>query len=273
MTTVPTDRTFSRRRRDPTDITELFKPDHYHRERFQGILTPPCADQSLILSPNILKDPGFEKQLATYGTGPQLANDIPHSTIPGSSSLPFRWVDTSDGDSTNDPEAGRETFWLQSFTNLLDNRWQIATANPRTSTYHARKTMQDRAGSNGAGSDDGIIFAAQWVRCAVPSGGEDTDLYTAGVISGSIVTWSFYMEVNTTSASPDITLFMGFFDAGWNLISSVQPTFSLTTSYAQYSLQNTAPANAAYVYCYAWPDHDISVKTIVDMDDAVVSIA
>lgn len=234
----------------------------------------PCVDQVRVLSSNILRDPGFEKQTADFGTGPNLADDIPHHTI-SATNYPLRWVDPSDADSTNDPEAGIESYWVQDYTQEDDIRWQTSAVNPRSGSRHARKLMHNRAFANGAGWDDGYMFAAQYARCGVPhqTGAES---YTAAVLPGDLVTYSFYMMVNSTAASPTVTIEMYSFKSDWtDTIGWAEVVdIPLTTSYAQYSLQWVMPADSAYVICDLWPDHTILISnTIVDLDDAVVSIA
>lgn len=233
----------------------------------------PCVDQVRVRSTNVLKDPGFELQTATYGTGPNLADDIPHyTTQTGFGTVPFRWVDPSDGNSTNDPEAGRATYWVQDFTQSTSIRWQTSTANPRSGSRHARKTMATSS-PTGSGSSYSL-YADQWTRCAAPAVA-GANFYTAAVRGGDTVTFSFYMMVNSTAASPTVNRVIDFYDGQFEFTTGyteVGPT-NLTTSYAQYSVTKIVPNNnTKYATCYLWVSHDNAAPTIVDMDDAVVSV-
>jgi len=244
------------------------KRTHSHRKAPN---IAPCVDPARVLSANILKDPGFEQQTAVFGTGPNLANDIPHSTI-AASNIPLRWVDPTDTNSTNDPEAGRSTYWMQDFTQKLDVRWQTSAVSPRSGTRHARKLMETRTVSNGAGLDDGIMFPYQITRCAAPiTTGQE--LATAAVLPGDTVTWSFYMVADVLTSSPLVHLQMNALAADWSdtLSNAFWEVLNLNLTA---SLQAVMPAGAGWVQCWAAPDHTTGVvATTVDMDDAIVSIA
>jgi hypothetical protein len=238
-----------------------------------------CVDE-LVYSANVLTDPGFELQLNAWGSGPNLANDMPHYTVRvGFGGIPLRWPESSDANSSNDPQAGNRSYWVQDFSNWVDSRrWLISTANPRSGTYHARKVMTTAA-LYGGGDTNGTLYADQRTRCGAEGDGTSADLYTARVEAGDTVEWSAHLMADVLTATPTLTMVMDFLDTDWTfnfggtgLSGYTEASFNLTGSYARYSISTTAPSGAHAVLCYLWVDHDRSNQTVVDLDDTAVAV-
>lgn len=239
---------------------------------------PPCIDP-FITGTNVLRDPSYELQQATFGTGPELADDIP-SFLFGSTGPLLVWFSHPITQANHNP-MGNESYWAQGWSVLgltpgyENRRWLISTASPRTGSRHVRKVMFDPGDGYYAGGD---VFSLNVfrARCGFSKAESGIDTYSTLVQPGNFIEWSVYVKASSTAASPTLTLQLIGVKPDWSDYSDlfVQQTFSLTVSYARYSISAFADALAGSCHVSLSVDHNTAGNptTTVDIDDAALEV-
>lgn len=243
-----------------TDLVSVVRGCKCRCRGGKGGCVQPCEDL-YISGSNTLRDAGFESQLGTFGSGPNLANDIPHNVSTATSVL-FRWPETTDGIFANDPPLGDDTYWFQDFTNTLTGRWSISTANPRSGSSHARIVSPGLA-------DLRNLYPTRVFCNPNKSGGFVQFWYTAIVQPGDLMTFSIWATAN---GAADIVIsgqWLGLNRSFTGSFTQVQQ--SLSGSYAQKTNSQIAPAGAAAVQIFIWVEDAGGVT--IDVDDASMVIS
>lgn len=221
---------------------------------------PPCTEPA-VYGTNILKDPGVELQLATFGGGPG-GDEIPQGTI--GDGLPYQWSDDSPGPT-------RSNFITENLSTGFANYWSVSTVNPRTGTYHLRMPMSQFGFGDGQ-----YLYLSQLNLCDATPGAAGRDWVTARVEPGDFVRLGVWAMVSTTVDTPTMLFGATFNDAAGGLLATSYgfDTEPLTTTYTLFEYSGFAPPNARYVVLSGFVQKvDQAASADFDLDDFVLQVS
>lgn len=155
--------------------------------RFPAVNVESGCVEPLVYGSNILDDPSFE----SWGTGfGPLGNEIPGFADDPSVVYPFlNWSDDSQADKDTLP-----SFFYQSDASSFQPRWFVASANPRTGTYHIRTTTSS--------SSFNSLWPGKFMVCDEDYGTFWGSFMSARVMPGD--TWEFSFWAQASAATDQV---------------------------------------------------------------------
>jgi hypothetical protein len=211
---------------------------------------------------NILKDPGFELQLANFSGGP-LGDEIPQTADFSGVDLPYEWDDETD--------AGVNTFWVQrnvASSLATDRYWSVQTVNPRSGTYHARIRTGVTSGNN-----QQTLYCAQLRRCVWETEASGKDAVAAVVAPGDFVRWGVWLSVDTLADDPIVLVESDLYSESSTYLDSFFQQWTISsTGYVWYEVSGFAPATAQFATAYIYVQASLLADTYWDVDDCVLEV-
>lgn len=261
MTTLPTDRTI-RNRRFSESQERAFKPDHYHREKFEGQQL--CAEP-YITGSNILPDPSFENTIADNGGGPN-GDEIPKLDVPAGT---LEWY--SNGAPVRPAKGGLTAPYFWTGHGAEEYPFVVSTANPDDGASHARAVYDSSGAVTGGVSNLDMTYL---VNC-IEGTGSAKRVYGWRVNPGDIISMSYRAVASALDNNATTAAHFQFRSADLVQALSLSNVVSITTAYATYQHQVAAPAFSHYVR--AWinvgrTNNPAPANSNFDVDDATLSI-
>ncbi len=219
------------------DLDSHVKRSHSHRERLIVECTEP-----LVLSANILRDPGFELMQGLTGK-----TEIPELNLLWST---LTWQDSAVAPAT--------VGWAnQAYTNAAF--WDLSSVGPETGTWSARI--------------DGTTGTSTSTELAVIglNGCGDGDFYSGRCAPSNFTRAACRAIVDSTAGTPYLDINMEWWREDGSFIDSADLLNApLTTSYATYQTSGVAPAESYFLRVY----YSVANETnrIIYLDNAVLEV-